>query len=100
MAYLFGAAVGSAYTKQDVSTNYTASSLDYFISASNGITVTLYPLVNFDNGSQGLTIKNTGTTNITVQADGAETINGSNTLTIRPGDSRWLIPNTTEWTIN
>jgi len=66
---------------KSVSAAYTASIFDYIIEVTGTNTVNLPPRANWLTDTE-MTIVNKGTGTITIQANGAETINGSNTQTI------------------
>jgi len=63
----------------------------------NGIfTVSLLTAVGFDHE---LTIKNTGTGDITINTNGSETIDDDLTIVLAPGNSITIVSNQTNWKI-
>lgn len=86
------------FKKQNVSTktaDYTATSADdaIFFDLSGGIakTLTLEPAAN---RARPRLVKNLGisTADLTIDADGAETIDGATTIILAPGDKVQLMP--------
>jgi hypothetical protein len=81
-----------------VTGTYTLDLDDYYVICSGtGYTVTLPTAV--DNDWREYTIKYTGTGNITVDADGTETIDGSLTQTLSQWDAMKIVSDGANWLI-
>ena len=80
------------------STNYTVLTTDQgkFLEATAALTFTLLPVATA-NANFALAIINTSSGVVTLDGDGAETINGSTTITLNPGESIILTCNGTKW---
>ena len=87
----------ASYTTQNLVATGTAVNTDWFINCNGTFTLNLYPLAQFSNGTFGLVVKNSGTGTITIDGDGAETIDGLATYNLLAGASVKLIPIGGEW---
>lgn len=83
---------------QTISTSTALDAADQFnhIEASGTITITMPDITGVGAGHVN-TIRNAGTGTVTVDGDGAETINGAASIYLAPGDSVLMISGTTSW---
>lgn len=83
------------HTKKN--TNYTTLITDHIIECGAAITVNLITAVG--NYKKRYNIVNVSGGNVTVDANGSETINGSLTQVLASGDSLTIFSNGTNWII-
>lgn len=98
VATAFGKIFGATISSQ--AGDYTIASGDQgkFVVFTASATATLLPAASAGNGFALAIINDAGSTNqVTIDADGSETINGDATITLNPGDAAILTCNGSAW---
>lgn len=92
----FGLTLGQTYSSH--SSNYSILEADRgkFLSVTGTTTITLLDVATAGTGFP-IVIINNGTANVTIDGDGSETINGSTTITLLPGEMALLTTDGTAW---
>ena len=89
---------GVTFPLTQVSTTYFVTSTDYFVEATSGtFTIGLPTAVGIEG--KIYQIKNSGAGNITVDPNGAQTIDGSSTVVLGPKESLYIVSNGADWVI-
>jgi len=81
-----------------ISSNYTIQTSDRgkLISVTNTTTITLLA-AGTAGGGFAIAVRNDGSNTVTVDGNGAETINGSTTIDLDPGDSLFITTDGSNW---
>lgn len=87
---------GSVTTTISTTTVLDSTNVFTHINATGTITITL-PDIDVQGAGYVFTIRNAGTGTVTLDGDGAEQINGANTLILFPGDSALVQSSATAW---
>lgn len=92
----FGLTLGQTYSSHSTAYTVVAADRGKFLLVTGTTTITLLAVATAGTGFP-LVIINNGTSNVTIDGNSSETINGSTTLVLFPGEMALLTCNGTSW---